>query len=124
MYLLDTHVLLWGLMDAPQLPERMKAILRNPVHQIWVSSASVWEIFIKKNLGKLQIPDNLEEFITASGFKQLPISFEHAQIAGLLPRHHEDPFDRMLIAQASVEGLKLITADSHFTSYEVSILKF
>lgn len=124
MYLLDTHVLLWALVDDFRLPEHIKVVLRNPEHQIWVSAASFWEIFIKKNLGKLEVQDDLEEFVQASGFKQLDISFQHARLAGLLPRHHGDPFDRMLIAQASLENLKLITGDARFKSYEVPMVVF
>ena len=124
MYLLDTHVLLWWIMDDIRLPERVRSILKNPEHQIWVSSCSIWEIFIKKNRGKLKVRDDIESFIEAEGFKQLDISLRHAQLAGSLPRHHEDPFDRMLIAQASLEKLKLITGDAHFKPYEAPMVIF
>ena len=122
MYLLDTHVLLWWLMDDSRLSNRARAILKDPECLIWVSAASIWEIFIKKNLGKLDVTSELEEVIDASGFKQLSISFEHAKLAGQLPKHHQDPFDRMLIAQTSLENLKLITSDVHFKRYGISTI--
>lgn len=124
MYLLDTNVLLWAMMNAPQLPDFIKEILKNQRFQIWVSAASIWEIYIKKNRGELEIEDDLEHFIDKTGFKKLDISFEHAKTAGLLPKHHNDPFDRMLIAQAKIENLRLITSDAHFKAYDVSLVTF
>ncbi len=124
MYLLDTHVFLWWILDDQRLPEKVRLILRNREHQIWVSAATIWEIFIKKNRGNLNAADSVESFIYSEGFKPLNITIEHAKTAGLLPRHHEDPFDRMLIAQAMVENLKLITSDKHFKKYEAALVTF
>lgn len=124
MYLLDTHVLLWALTDDSRLPPKIKRILCNREYEIFVSAASIWEIFIKKTLGKLDFQGDLEDFIQTTGFKSLSINFKHAKAAALLPKHHEDPFDRMLIAQANLENLELISHDRHFKLYEVSLTEF
>ena len=120
--LLDTHVLIWVLENNPTLsPEAREAIIdgRNPV---FVSAASVWEIEIKKNLGRLECPDNLAEELARHRFTPLPISLEHAEKAGRLPPLHNDPFDRMLIAQALCDRLILVTRDRQIADYEVEIL--
>jgi len=88
-----------------------------------VSAASAWEISIKKALGKLMAPDDLEQQVDESGFAALPISLVHGLAAGRLPRHHDDPFDRMLIAQALEEGLTLVTHDKRFSDYEVALMR-
>jgi PIN domain nuclease of toxin-antitoxin system len=119
--LLDTHVLLWWLADDPSLGEQAaRAVEREP--EVYVSAASVWEIAIKKAIGKLDAPDDLVEAVDASGFRPLPIGLAHADRAGSLPRHHDDPFDRMLVAQAQLEGLTLVTVDARLPSYEVALL--
>jgi PIN domain nuclease of toxin-antitoxin system len=87
-----------------------------------VSAASAWEISIKKALGTLAAPDDLEQQVRAGGFTALPISLAHGIAAGQLPRHHEDPFDRMLIAQAFAEGLTIVTRDKRFNEYAVPLL--
>jgi PIN domain nuclease of toxin-antitoxin system len=87
-----------------------------------VSAASAWEISIKKALGKLATPDDLEQQVQQGGFVALPISPAHGVAAGRLPRHHEDPFDRMLIAQAIAEGLTIVTRDKRFGDYGVALL--
>jgi PIN domain nuclease of toxin-antitoxin system len=87
-----------------------------------VSAATAWEISIKKSLGKLAAPDDLEHQVRAGGFSPLPISIAHGVAAGQLPRHHEDPFDRMLIAQALAEGLTIVTRDKRFGDYGVALL--
>lgn len=88
----------------------------------YVSAATVWEIGIKSALGKLEVPDNLEEALADSSFRPLPVHVSHAIAAGRLPRHHDDPFDRMLVAQASLESLTLLTADARLKDYNVPIL--
>ncbi len=121
MLLLDTHVLLWWLADSPLLSPKAVAAIRNePV--VFVSAASVWEIAIKRALGKLEAPDDLVSAVAAYDFRQLLITFEHAAITGALPRHHDDPFDRMLIAQAQCEGLTLVTNDGRISQYKVPVL--
>ncbi len=88
-----------------------------------VSAVSAWEISIKRNLGKLQAPGDLREQISANGFAELPITLIHGLVAGDLPRHHDDPFDRMLIAQARVDGFTLVTHDPRFEPYGIGLLK-
>lgn len=87
-----------------------------------LSAASAWEISIKKALGRLSSPDDLERQVEESGFTPLPISVAHALAAGRLPRHHDDPFDRVLIAQALAEGLTIVTHDKHFADYNAATL--
>jgi len=120
--LLDTHALLWWLADDPALSVEARTIISSTKNIIFVSSASIWEISIKKNLGKLIAPDDLEIAISDSGFQTLNIAPSHAHFAGSLPRHHEDPFDRMLIAQAKLEDLTLITHDKRFKNYEIPLI--
>lgn len=119
--LLDTHVLLWWLADHA-LSEDARAAIADPISEVAVSAASTWEISIKKALGKLTAPDDLEERLRLGGFTPLPIRIDHATAAGELPRHHDDPFDRMLIAQAKIEGLTLVTRDGRLSGYDVALL--
>lgn len=107
-----------------RLSEQAKAGIGDPEAVVYVSAASGWEISIKRALGRLDLRD--EEFsygMRESGFMELPISAEHGLAAGSLPQHHRDPFDRMLIAQAGVEGLRLVTRDSAMEAYGVNLLK-
>ena len=117
--LLDTHVVLWALDDHPKLSLRARSAITNPANEVFVSAASIWEIAIKRSLGKLQAPDSITSWIEASGFLELPITSFHAEQAGDLPFHHRDPFDRMLVAQAQAEGLTLVTADQDIHLYGV-----
>jgi PIN domain nuclease of toxin-antitoxin system len=119
--LLDTHALLWWLADTELEPSTSQAVA-DPRNDVYVSAASVWEISIKRALGKLSAPDNLEETVAGNGFQPLPISLAHATKAGELPLHHQDPFDRMLIAQAQLEGLTTVTRDPRFQSYGIPLL--
>ncbi|WP_433080356.1 type II toxin-antitoxin system VapC family toxin [Dactylosporangium sp. CA-052675] len=118
--LLDTHVVLWWLANDPTLPDDVKDQLDHEP-DVYLSSATVWEVTIKQALGKLQ-PADLPERVRDAGFRPLPITAEHAIVAGRLPLLHRDPFDRMLIAQAQVEGLTLATRDPEIQKYDVSIL--
>ncbi|BAZ14543.1 PilT domain-containing protein [Calothrix sp. NIES-4071] len=120
--LLDTHVLIWYLADDPKLPSAIRDLIVDPHNHVFVSVATVWEIAIKKALGKLSSPDNLPEVLVACAFEVLQINIFHALEAGALPRHHDDPFDRMLVAQAILEGLTLATSDSRIPAYNISIL--
>ena len=110
--LLDTHVLLWSLTEPQKLSRRTRDALEDAQNEVFVSSVSGWEIAVKRALGKLKAPDNLEASIEEQDFIPLNLTFLHAEQAGALPRHHGDPFDRMLIAQAQVEGLILVTRDA------------
>lgn len=121
--LLDTHVLLWWLADDALLQPSARDLVIKGDTEVWVSAATAWEISIKQALGKLSLPGDLAEALAVNRFRPLAISVEHALRAGALPRHHDDPFDRMLIAQAQVEGLTLVTHDERIPRYEVSLLK-
>lgn len=120
--LLDTHVLLWWLDRYQAIPVKTQKILEDGHHTVFVSAVTAWEITIKQALGKLHAPDTLEEALAVNHFLPLPISFQHAVVAGRLPRYHDDPFDRMLIAQAQTENLTCVTHDERFRKYDVSIL--
>jgi PIN domain nuclease of toxin-antitoxin system len=119
--LLDTHILLWWLADVPPVTERLLGYM-STAEIVMVSAASVWEIEIKKALKKLEAPDDVDKAIEFNGFRPLPISVAHAMLAGQLPALHKDPFDRMLIAQATLEGLTLVTRDRTLVEYGVPIL--
>lgn len=120
--LLDTHALLWWLADEG-LTDQARDAIADPANLVMVSAATAWEISIKKALGKLSAPDDLERQIDESGFASLPIGVTHGIAAGQLPRHHDDPFDRMLIAQAYAEGLTIVTRDKRFADYNVAMLR-
>jgi PIN domain nuclease of toxin-antitoxin system len=119
--LLDTHVLLWWLSDDRKLRKGAREIIAHPNNEVLVSAASVWEVAIKAALGRIQVElDDLEDAISNSGFHALPIGFQHAVRVGRLPGVHRDPFDRMLIAQASVEELRVVSHDPVFDQYGLS----
>jgi PIN domain nuclease of toxin-antitoxin system len=118
--LLDTHVVLWWLEDDAKLDLATKDRL-DVDSEIFVSSATVWEVGIKQALGKLTGEGSLAEQVRDSGFAVLPISADHAIAASVLPLHHSDPFDRILIGQALVEGLRVMTRDRVFDAYDVPI---
>ena len=116
--LLDTHILLWWLSDDRKLAKGAREIIANPNNDVLVSSASVWEISIKTGLGRLEIElDDLEDVVVKNGFRPLPIGLRHAVTASRLPTVHRDPFDRMLVAQARVEELRVISHDQVFERY-------
>lgn len=118
--LLDTHILLWWLADDRKLARNARDIIANPGNDILVSSASAWEITIKAGLRRIEIElDDIEDAIAKNGFVTLPIGIRHALTAGRLPAIHRDPFDRMLVAQASVEELRLLTHDRVFERYRL-----
>jgi PIN domain nuclease of toxin-antitoxin system len=119
--LVDTHVALWGLAGDPALSDEFLDRLRHDP-DIYLSPVTVWEIAIKQALGKLPGPADLAEQVRDMGFRELPITHEHAVLAGRLPPRHRDPFDRMLIAQATVEGLTLATRDPEIRRYDVETL--
>jgi PIN domain nuclease of toxin-antitoxin system len=121
-FLLDTHILLWFLENDSKLSERLRNIITIPENLIFVSAISAWEISIKQSLGKLIAPNNLEEALRFCRFEILPITLTHGIKIADLPMHHKDPFDRMLIAQALIEGLTIITVDRKFNLYDVPLL--
>lgn len=124
-YLLDTHTLLWWLLDEPYLSDTARATIAQPEKELFVSPATGWEISTKYRLGKLQkakdVIDKLPELITRSRIDQLHITLEHAILAGQLPGPHLDPFDRMLIAQSKIDNLPIITKDPVFQEYGVQV---
>lgn len=120
--LLDTHTLLWWLADDPQLGMKTRETITEIRNTIYISAATSWEISIKRALGKLKVPAEIENIVEDEGFEKLSISFYHGQLAGSLPDLHRDPFDRMLIAQAQAEGLLLVTSDEKILQYSVQVM--
>jgi PIN domain nuclease of toxin-antitoxin system len=121
--LLDTHVLLWWLADDHQLSDDARSAIADPNNTVSVSAASLFEIVIKKNLGKLEIGDEWFAVLSKEPFLHLPITWEHARKVDDLPLLHRDPFDRLLIAQAITEDLVLVTHDDVITRYDIPTLK-
>ena len=121
-YLLDTHTLLWWLSENPILSTEAKTIIATPQNLIFVSAVSAWEISIKKAIGKLEAPDDLEKAIAYNNFTPLEITIQDGNVAGKLPNYHNDPFDRMLIAQAMNNNLTIITRDSQIPQYQVKTI--
>ncbi|MFD3332307.1 type II toxin-antitoxin system VapC family toxin [Streptomyces sp. NPDC058700] len=119
--LIDTHVVIWWLLDSPQLSGDVKDLLDMEEHA-YVSAVTPWELSVKQALGKLDGPADLPERARDCQLKSLPIVAEHGIRAGQLPPHHRDPFDRILIAQAQTEGLTLVTRDKHIPLYDVPVL--
>jgi PIN domain nuclease of toxin-antitoxin system len=124
--LLDTHTLLWFLQADPALSATAKALIEDPANRKLVSIVSCWEIAIKAGLGKLKLVEPAGVLLTrelaANNFDLLPISLDHATAVETLPQHHKDPFDRLLIVQAQIEGIPLVSVDPIFDSYGVSRL--
>jgi PIN domain nuclease of toxin-antitoxin system len=123
MLLLDTHTLLWYLRDDPLLSPRAKALIEDPNHRKLVSIASCWELAIKAGLGKMTFTEPvrtlIEREVPANNLEFLPISLDHATAVEGLPLHHKDPFDRLLIAQAIIEGIPIVSIDLAFDPYAV-----
>ena len=120
--LLDTHVLIWALENNPTLSAAAKNAIICGDNLVFVSSASIWEIGIKVKAGKLKVPNNLQEELKNHRFTPLSITHSHAENAAQLPPIHKDPFDRILIAQANIENLTLVTRDEQIHKYAVNVL--
>nr|MDT0660990.1 type II toxin-antitoxin system VapC family toxin [Micromonospora sp. DSM 115978] len=120
--LLDTHVALWAITGDVTLSDEFLDRLRHDP-DIFLSPVSLWEITIKQAAGKLAGPPDLAEQVRDMGFAGLPVTHAHAIAAGRLPAHHRDPFDRMLVAQATVESMTLASRDSSIALYDIDILK-
>ena len=119
--LLDTHVFIWWRADPRRIDRQVeRAISRSGL--VYVSAASAWEAAIKSQLGKLRFPGSFSEAVEQSEFSRLEVTFEHAEAVRDLPAHHPDPFDRMLIAQATVEGLTLVSADRQLEPYRIPVM--
>ena len=121
-YLLDTHIFLWSLDETKRLTEEVVKILKDSRNRIFVSVATAWEISIKQKKGKLPLKTTLEECFRKSNFEILEIKLPHILQLENLPFYHKDPFDRMLVAQAIVEKLMIITEDGKIKKYDVSVL--
>lgn len=120
--LLDTHVLLWWLSDSAKLSNKFRELIYDTDHRVFVSSISITEISIKASLGKLEAPPGMSDYAVQSGFELLTFEATHAEVLRELPWHHRDPFDRMLIAQATVEGLLFLSEDAHISRYDGILL--
>ncbi|ONK15210.1 type II toxin-antitoxin system VapC family toxin [Streptomyces sp. MP131-18] len=119
--LLDTHVVLWWPSDSPLLSGEVKELL-DTEPAVYVSTVTPWEIATKQRLGRLDGPEDLAERVRDSQFTGLPVTAGHGVRAGRLPDHHRDPFDRVLVAQAQIEGLTLVTRDKRIPQYDVPIM--
>jgi len=121
--LIDTHCWLWWLSAPDKINRRAQRLVANRDHEVFLSAASCWEMAIKVALGKLRIEEPLHLFVpsrlAAQGMQQLAVTHAHALRVALLPHHHRDPFDRMLVAQAQLEGLTILTADRQLEPYDV-----
>ena len=118
--LLDTHVFIWWRAGRPMQPDAMEAI--RTADDVFVSAASAWEVAIKSAAGKIRLGAPFADGVAQSGFVPLPINVAHAEAAGALPSHHRDPFDRMLVAQAKVERLTLVSHDRQLEPYGTTVI--
>ena len=121
----DTNVLIWVLNDDRALTRRMRAVISSPTASLHISVVSAWEIAIKYALGKLPLPESPDRYVprrmTASGSRGLSVEHAHALRVAELPMHHRDPFDRLLVAQAQIEKLTVVTVDPQFRAYDVQV---
>ena len=118
---MDSHVALWWLEDNSALGPECRQLIGG-ADEVYFSAVTPWELGIKRQLGKLTMPNGMGDALKTSGFLQLPISVDHAERAPTLPSHHRDPFDRMLVAQAQIEALALVTADGALLPYDVEVI--
>lgn len=124
--LLDTHVALWAITDSPKLSQKARDIILSPKTTVWVSVASIWEISIKHALGRGDMPVSSQDavrYFRESGYRFLAIEAEHAVAVEELAAHHQDPFDRILVAQALVEPMRLMTHDPLVALYSDTVMK-
>lgn len=123
--LLDTHVALWAITDSPNLPQKARDLIQSPNATIWISTANVWEIAIKHSLGRGDMPISSKDavrYFQESGYRFLSVEAEHAVAVEELPAYHQDPFDRILVAQALIEPMRLITHDAMVARYSDTII--
>ena len=120
--LLDTHIVLWWLNDDPKLTDTHRTIICNTENLCHISSATIWEISIKSKLGKLTIPNKYAVELKKEGFLELPVSWRHTDSLKELPLIHNDPFDRLLISQALLEGMTMLSVDEHMKKYNIKVL--
>ena len=124
--LLDNHAFLWWITNDPRLSKKVREIISDGENELFLSVASGWEMAIKAGLGRLQLPSNLEHFIleqmALNAIESLPVQMSHALHVYKLPAHHRDPFDRMLIAQAQLQNLPILTVDPQIARYSVKVI--
>ncbi len=120
--LLDTHTVLWWLSDDPALSETARAAIADPENTVFLSAVVMWEIRIKQSIGKLDLPDNFGEVLDEQRFAELAVTVDHAHTIAELPAAHRDPFDRMLVAQAMVEHMVIVTRDRSIADYDVEVI--
>ncbi len=124
--LLDTHIALWAITDSPKLSGKARAMIESPKSSVWISAATIWEIAIKHSLGRAEMPVSGQDalrYFNDSGYRFLPVEPEHAAAVDDLPPHHRDPFDRILVAQALVEPMRLMTHDPMVARYNDTIIE-
>ncbi len=123
---MDTHTFLWWIDDNPKLSPRAREVIGDAGNALFLSAASGWEIAIKARLGKLRLSDDLERFIAdqlvTNAFSSLPIQLSHALHTYTLPDYHQDPFDRILVAQSQLENMPILTADPQIAQYSVQVI--
>ena len=122
LLLLDTHTFLWWNIGGGALGVNAREAIADPENVVFVSAATAWEIATKRQTGKLEAPGDIAGWIRENDFAELEISVEHATLSAELPQHHRDPFDRMLVAQAKIAGLTLVSSDSDIAKYDVDAL--
>lgn len=120
--LLDTHALLWWLSDDPTLSEAARSAVADPENTVYLSAVVVWEMRIKQGIGKLDLPGDFEKVLDGQAFSKLPVTVEHAHAIARLPEIHRDPFDRMLVAQATVESMTVVTRDRRIGEYGIDVV--
>ncbi len=120
--LLDTHTVLWWLSDDPALSETARAAIADPENTVFLSAVVVWEIRVKQSIGKLDLPDDFGEVLDEQRFAELAVTVDHAHTIAELPAAHRDPFDRMLVAQAMVEHMAIVTRDRSIADYDVEVI--
>ncbi len=124
--LLDTHTFLWAINDPSKLSDRVRDMCMASSNELYLSAASAWEIAIKAKLGKLRLPDNPERYIprqlATAQINVLPVQLAHALRTYHLPEHHRDPFDRLIVAQAQLEGIPILSADPQLSRYAVTVI--
>jgi len=120
--LLDTHAVLWWLSDDPTLSEAARTAISDPENTVYLSAVVVWEMRIKQGIGKLDLPDDFDQVLDGQAFSRLPVTVDHAHAIAGLPAVHRDPFDRMLVAQAVVEGMTIVSRDRRIAEYGIGVV--
>jgi PIN domain nuclease of toxin-antitoxin system len=123
--LLDTHAFLWFVAGDERLGRKARRVIEDDEAELYLSAVSVWEMAIKSSLGRLRLPAPLTDYLmekVADGFRILPVEWPHAAAVETLPFHHRDPFDRLLVAQALIEDLTVVTGDAAFRAYGATVL--